>query len=394
MLGIVVDVHLKKRKGHALLEILVEASPYPVSYKGQYHYRSGSTKQELKGTALDTFLLRKLGKHWDGVPVPGIKLGDLSNSVIKNFGQLAKQSRRLDDAILKEPMGSLLEKLGLRDGKYLKRAALLLFHSVPESLITGAYTKLGFFRSNSDLRYQDEINGDLFTQVEKTLDLLLTKYLQAGISYRGVQRIEMLPVPEAALREAVLNALIHKDYASGAPIQISVYADKLMVWNPGTLPPDWSVEKLLGKHASEPYNPDIANAFFRAGLIESWGRGIERIFEACHEAGTPEPLLRAETTGVWMEFPFSDQQITGQVAGQVAGQVQKLTNVIQGEMSRTELMSALNLRNRDSFSKRYLKPSLVAGYIEMTIPDKPNSRLQKYRLTEQGSRLRQAPKSL
>lgn len=266
-----VDVHLKKSKGHELLEIYVEASPHPVSYKGQYHYRSGSTKQELRGTALDAFLLRKLGKHWDGVPVPGVKLGELSKPTIKHFGQLAKQSRRLDDAVLKEPVGSLLEKLGLRDRKYLKRAAVLLFHPVPESLVTGAYTKIGFFRSNSDLRYQDEINGDLFTQVEKTLDLLLTKYLQAGISYVGVQRIESLPVPEAALREAVLNALIHKNYASGAPIQISVYADKLMIWNSGALPPDWNIEKLLGKHASEPYNPDIANAFFRAGLIESWG---------------------------------------------------------------------------------------------------------------------------
>ncbi len=181
---------------------------------------------------------------------------------------------------------------------------MLLFHPIPESLITGAYTKIGFFRTNSDLRYQDEINGDLFTQVEKTIEVLFSKYLRANISYRGIQRIESFPVPEAALREAVLNALIHKNYASGAPVQISVYDDKLMIWNSGTLPPEWDVEKLMTKHASEPYNPDVANAFFRAGLIESWGRGIERILAACHEAGTPEPLIRIEGSGLWVEFPF------------------------------------------------------------------------------------------
>ena len=90
--------------------------------------------------------------------------------------------------------------------------------------------------TDSDLLYHDEIHGDLFSQVEKTLDLLLTKYLKAGISYEGPQRVEEFPIPENALREAVINAIAHKDYASANPMQISAYADKLMIWNPGHLP--------------------------------------------------------------------------------------------------------------------------------------------------------------
>ena len=128
-------------------------------------------------------------------------------------------------------------------------------------------------RNVSELLYHDEIHGDLFTQASKTLDLLTTKYLKAGIRYEGIQRIETFPVPDDALREAVLNAIIHKDYSSGATIQISVYADKLMVWNPGQLPSNWTVAKLIGKHSSKPFNPDVANAFFRAGEIEAWGQG-------------------------------------------------------------------------------------------------------------------------
>lgn len=105
------------------------------------------------------------------------------------------------------------------------------------------------------------------------------------MSCRGTQRFERFTVPEAALREALTNAIAHKDYASGIPIQISVYDDKLMMWNPGQLPPDWSLEQLLAKHSSQPANPDIANAFFRAGKIESWGRGINLIRNRCLKEG-------------------------------------------------------------------------------------------------------------
>ena len=69
------------------------------------------------------------------------------------------------------------------------------------------------------------------------------------------------------------NAIVHKDYSSGNPIQISVYRNKIMFWNEGQLPENWTVEKLKQKHSSMPYNPDIASAFFRAGIIEAWGSG-------------------------------------------------------------------------------------------------------------------------
>ncbi|MEO6319317.1 MAG: ATP-binding protein, partial [Polaromonas sp.] len=103
---------------------------------------------------------------------------------------------------------------------------------------------------------------------------LHAKYLKAWISYEGLQRIETFPVPESALREAVLNAVVHKDYAIGAPIQISVYPDKLMIWNPGQLPPDWTMEKLIGKHSSLPFNPDVANAFFAQARLSHGGAAL------------------------------------------------------------------------------------------------------------------------
>lgn len=304
VLGIMVDVNLRDEKGMAYLEIVVAPYPNPISYRGEYYYRSGSTNQFLKGAALDRFLLRKHGRTWDGVPRPGVTPSELDAGALKTFRRLALKSQRLPEAVLDEPDQALLEKLHLVEGRYLTHAAVLMFHPEPEHFFTGAYVKIGFFENNVDLRYQDEVQGDLITQVNQTLEVLKAKYLRAWITYEGLQRIETWPMPMSALREAVLNAVVHKDYTQGTPIQISIYSDKLMIWNPGELPPDWTVEKLLGKHASIPFNPDVANVFFRAGMIEAWGRGFERILEACREAGAPEPEVRYEHTGLWVIFHF------------------------------------------------------------------------------------------
>ncbi|MCK5687104.1 putative DNA binding domain-containing protein, partial [bacterium] len=160
ILGIIVDVNLHSESVGEYLEIVVDSYPYPVSYKGQYHYRSGSTKQELKGAALDRFLLKKQGKHWDGVPVPYVTVAELEKHMIDSFRKRALTSKRLFSEVLNESDKLLLEKLHLFEGEYLKRAAVLFFHPDPEKYVTGAYIKIGFFKSNSDLLYQDEIHGN------------------------------------------------------------------------------------------------------------------------------------------------------------------------------------------------------------------------------------------
>ena len=120
------------------------------------------------------------------------------------------------------------------------------------------------------------MEGNIFEMVDKVIQLLKDRYLLSPITYKGIQRIEKLEYPEAALREAVLNAIVHKDYTD-TTIQLSVYDDKLILWNPGKLPVDIPLERLTQKHPSRPRNKHIAEAFFRAGYIESWERGIEKI---------------------------------------------------------------------------------------------------------------------
>lgn len=302
LLGIIVDVHSRQEDKLTYLEIVVEAYPYPISYKGQYHYRSGSTKQELKGAALGKFLLRKQGKRWDGVPVPGVTAADLSTEAFDLFRQRAAKSGRVDEQVLHDSNEALLNNLNLVDGDYLKRAAVLLFHPTPEKFITGAYVKIGFFVTDDDLRYQDEVHGPLLLQVERTLDLLQTKYTKAQVRYEGASRLEEPPFPAAALREALLNALAHKDYSGGTPVQISVYEHHLQFWNEGHLPDSWTVENLLRKHPSKPFNSDVANTLFRAGYIESWGRGTLKILSECRAVHLPAPRFYFEASGFVVAF--------------------------------------------------------------------------------------------
>lgn len=139
--------------------------------------------------------------------------------------------------------------------------------------------------------------------VDRTLDLLYTKYTRGLIPYDGIYRVETFPVPREAMREAVINAIVHRDYAKPAATQIH---DRITIRNPAELPPDWGAPTTPGI-LSQPHNPQVAHAFFQAGLIEAWGRGIHQIRERCSQAGNPTPLWTRESGGVLcLRFPYSE----------------------------------------------------------------------------------------
>jgi ATP-dependent DNA helicase RecG len=183
----------------------------------------------------------------------------------------------------------------------IKRAAILAFGKNPMRFFPTASYKIGRFISDTDIVVQDVIEDNLFITAEKVIPLLKSKYLKAFIRYEGIQRIEELEYPEKALREAVFNSIVHKDY-SGSYIQMRVYNHSLSLWNSGTLPEQISIENLMGKHTSIPRNRTIANLFFRAGYIEAWGRGMSIIFDECSKSNLPRPMVKEEFGGFTIEF--------------------------------------------------------------------------------------------
>lgn len=237
----------------------------------------------------------------------------------------------MEDAILMDNLHLIDE-----DG-YLIRAAMLAFYKDPEKWVTGSYIKIGYFgKSDSDLVYQDEVHGPLIEQVDKTVDLVYTKYMKALIDYEGVQRIEQFMFHKDAFREILLNAIVHKDYSSCNPIQISVYEDKIYIWNDGEMPPNLdSTDKLFMKHSSKPYNPKLANIFFKSGMIEAWGRGFEKIREACALYDGPLPEYEINEAGIMVLCKACDRYL------ELLPAKKKVDSIISDERIMSEKMSEL-----------------------------------------------------
>ena len=293
VLGIIADVHTVSTENGDYIRIKVPAHSHLVSFRGHFYYRSGSTTQELKGPALERMILKKNNISWDSVTVPGVKVEELSNKAFELFKKSAVAKKRMPESFLGESNLSILKNLKLFRNGELTRAAILLFHPDPEEYIFGSTVKVGFFRSSSTLVHQDEFSGSLFELLANLRTALDLKYLKAYISFKGFQRVEEYLFPEEALREGILNALVHKDYSRGIPIQIKIFEDKLLIYNNGVMPEEWTIKDLLDvDHDSHPYNPLLASTFYKAGEIESWGTGVKRITEACSAGGIAAPKYR------------------------------------------------------------------------------------------------------
>jgi ATP-dependent DNA helicase RecG len=308
-MGIIADVDLHESGKRYYIRITVVPYYFPVSYHGRYYYRSGATMQELTGRALDEFVLGKMGKTWDSVPIPNVKFTDLDSESFKVFRQKAISSGRLTEADLAMSDIELLDSLRLVEGDRLKAGAVLLFHKDPDRHIPGAYVKIGYFENEADLVYQDEIHGSLVTITDKVMDVLYTKYLKGIIHYEGIQRVDRYPVAQESMREAILNAILHKDNMQYTPVQIKVFDDSVFIFNAGHLPDTWTVETLFEKHGSEPRNPLVAATIFRTGMIETWGRGIEKILAGCERIGAPNPLFKPIGKDMSVEFFAPDDAV-------------------------------------------------------------------------------------
>jgi ATP-dependent DNA helicase RecG len=286
-LGIIPSVELEKIGEYEIIKVTVNPSTVPISYHGKFYLRSGSTIQELQGKDLADFLIRKTGVSWDTAIEDMGGLDSIDKSTIEDFRRFAVD--RIPSVARETDIKAIFSKLNLTENDKLKRAAILLFGNETQKFYNHAIVKIGRFLTETDIQTTDVIKGNLFQQLENTLEILRTKYLQSKIKFEGIHRRDILEYPYEALREAVINALIHRDYQGYSQIQIRVYPDKLIIMNAGSLPPEVPVEKLKTNHLSMPRNRLLASIFYYAGFIEAWGRGTIKIVEKCTEQGLPEP---------------------------------------------------------------------------------------------------------
>lgn len=180
------------------------------------------------------------------------------------------------------PLPEIFEKLLLTENGQLKRAAIILFGKTQSRFYPNTFVKIGSF-DNNDILFHEVEEGNLIELLRNVLNQLNHKFLIRQIHFEGMYRIEKGEYPVAAIRETLLNALIHRNYM-GAQTQIRVYDDKISIWNEGGLPEGMNLEALKRPHSSKPGNPIIADVCFKGGLIDAWGSGTIKIIDTCKQA--------------------------------------------------------------------------------------------------------------
>ena len=191
-----------------------------------------------------------------------------------------------------------------------------------------------------------------------------------------IERKERLELPEEALREAVVNALVHRDHRSSANVQVYIFQDRVEIVSPGGLPAGM-MEEDLGKK-SIPRNPLLFNILYRMNAVDHIGSGIKRIQQACKDYGIDTPTMQVEDNWLTVIFqrPIRKQAVAEQDTVQVTEQV--ILDYCREPKSSKEIMNHLRLKHREYFRSQIFKPLIVNKKLFMTIPEKPNSPNQKY----------------
>ena len=399
--------------------------------------------------ALVEYLVVKDLIRWgpfDAAPCAKATVNDLGFEWIAQFTRTARRARQFPLAE-ETPVPQLLEHLNLLNEGRLTNAAVLLFGKSPQRFLISSEVRCAHFHGTEVAKpipsYQ-VYKGDAFALVDQAADFVLSKTNRSiGTRAEGVRAPRTYEIPVEVVTEAIVNAVVHRDYTDNGSVQVMLFADRLEVRNPGRLPPPLTLEKLREAHRSVPGNPLLAESMYLAEYIERMGTGTLDMIRRCVEAGLPEPEFAVSdgfVTTVWRAVEpervagGAEERVTGVVGGrpdsqsepsgkreqagvqgggqegqregeagghggqvgvQAGGHVgvqaeleardaDMLRACVRADLTSKELQNAGAYAGRTRSFEQRLNRLLGEGLLEMTVPDRPRSPIQKYRLTDKG----------
>jgi len=359
------------------------------------YVRLGSTNRQADQELIAELRRSVEGVAFDEMPMPELSIDDIDTRAI------AQSARE------KSPMGErelrTLKLLVPHQGRLVpSKGAIILFGRDRRYHFSDVWTQCGRFTGKDKADIFDHIEiYDHLPQAVESIMLFLKKHAMRGADFSEVRRKDVWSIPLGILREAVINALVHADYSQrGAPIRIAFFDDRIEIENPGILLPGMTI-KDMREGISRIRNPVIARLFREMNLIEQWGTGVPRMFKQAQELGLPEPQIVELGMRVRFIVHLADQvpiktgvkgveaQVPAQVGAQVPAQVDLkiLTACASNPLSSAEIAAALGHKQLSGNLRKALPRLRDAQLLEYTIPEKPNSRLQKYRLTAKGRQL-------
>ena len=293
------EIEVIEINNRRVIIVTVPHSSYPVSYGGRYFERVGNTTREMSQLKLKDLLFK--GQSWDSL-IGDFPIEEIDQDTVKTFVNLAVASKRLTSLSLQDPGNVILSKIGLMTDKKLTNGAILLFGKNPQKYFINLSVRIGRFKTETKIIDDKWATGNLFQQFEET-ENILKQLISVKYEINDFYRKDIWDYPISALREVVLNTLIHRDYFNIANfILIKVYDDRIWFHNPGGLTEGITIEELKEQHGSFLRNPLIAKVFYLAGLIEQYGSGTVRMVEWMKEAELPEPEYKEGKGGFSVYF--------------------------------------------------------------------------------------------
>lgn len=382
--------------------IVLDAPPSrqyaPFVFESRPYKRVGSTTTVMSQEEYARLLLdRNHSRHrWENQPAEGVGLGDLDEEEILRTRATAIEQRRLSAGTSMD-IGDILGRLGLLVDGQVTHAAQMLYGTRFLPHYPQALLKLGRFRGakiTGDILDNKQEHLHAFAMVREAIAWLdRTLPLSARFPKGSILREDRLPVPAEALREIIINAVIHRDVSNPSSYAaVAVFDDRIDIHSIGGFPTGIRAEMLSQEHRSVPRNPLIAGAFHRTGAIEVWGRGTNRVIEACRAYGVAEPTFAEASGAVTVTFPAEIVEAPDLVPGRhqagtklaLSRHQAQVLEMAQLPQALAELMEPSGRTDRTKFRDQVIHPLLEAGLLGMTIPDKPRSPNQKYQTTDAG----------
>jgi len=261
-------------------DVIVIAVPFsplrPHFFKGIAFKRVGKANLKLSPAELEHMMIsRTLSLHdVDSLPMK-VSLGDISETLVKEYvSELGKKYSGIKHAI---------KSLGLGDDEAIAPSAVLFFGNNPAKFFPLFGVKCAVFKGNEMLAIRD-FSKPIYENVEPVM-AFIKQNIPFSIRFEGVKRIEEPRIPEEAMRESLMNALVHADYTLDSTIYVRITEDAIEIKNGGILPPSLSLPELLIPHISKPRNKKIASLAHGIGWIEHWGEGTLKIIRSMRERG-------------------------------------------------------------------------------------------------------------
>ena len=273
-----------------------------------------------------------------------------------------------------------------------RNAGVLFFARNLRCFLPQAYITCLLARGTDKVHILDrrDFDGGIVADIEDALRFV-ERNTRTAYRIEGLRRNNIPEYPTNALREAITNAVMHRDwFIDGANVFVEIYADRIEVVSPGSLPRGLQLADLGSRSIRR--NALIADLLHHIDFIEKAGTGIRRIRNEARAQGCPEPTFEANGFFTAIFRPNPEVRPSADVhsvchAIMADAKVVRLLQALSGTMTRHDLQCSLGLKNGEYFRKAYLLPALRAGLIEMTVPDKPRSQHQRYRLTPKGREL-------